>query len=86
MFSQDSNGASDSTPSEVRKRGRYPRTYYTLLTGPWDLDVQSRHSDGALPVKACRAKRENAGLGQDLPGSTIEFQQKAATLRKIPGE
>jgi hypothetical protein len=31
----------------------------------------SQGSDDALPVTAGRAKRENGGLGEDPPGSTI---------------
>jgi hypothetical protein len=31
----------------------------------------SQGSDGALPVTARRAKRENGGLGEDPPGSTM---------------
>jgi hypothetical protein len=30
-------------------------------------------SDGALPVRAGRAKRENGGLGEDPPGSTMTY-------------
>ena len=33
----------------------------------------SQGSDGALPVTARRAKRENGGLGEDPPGSTINL-------------
>jgi hypothetical protein len=32
-------------------------------------------SEGALPVTARRAKRENGGLGEDPPGSTMTYQQ-----------
>jgi hypothetical protein len=32
---------------------------------------QLRSSDGALPTKARRAKRENGGLGEDPPGSPM---------------
>jgi hypothetical protein len=39
----------------------------------------SRGSDGASPVTARRAKRENGGLGEDPPGSTITCQQVLRT-------
>jgi hypothetical protein len=29
--------------------------------------------DGAVPVTARRAKRENGGLGEDPPGSTMAY-------------
>jgi hypothetical protein len=35
----------------------------------------SQNSDGALPVTARRAKRENGGLGEDPPGSTMTYGQ-----------
>jgi hypothetical protein len=46
--------------------------YDDLLTGPSDLDAQSGH-EGGLPVTARRAKRENGGLGEDPPGSTMTY-------------
>jgi hypothetical protein len=36
-------------------------------------------SDQALPVTARRAKRENEGLGEDPPGSTITYLQVLRT-------
>jgi hypothetical protein len=39
----------------------------------------SQASDGALPTTARRAKRENGGLGEDPPGSTITCQQVLRT-------
>jgi hypothetical protein len=33
----------------------------------------SLESDGAVPVTARRAKRENGGLGEDPPGSTMTY-------------
>jgi hypothetical protein len=30
-------------------------------------------SDGALPTTTCRAKRENGGLGEDPPESTMTY-------------
>jgi hypothetical protein len=41
-----------------------------LLTVPriWMLSLDS---NGAVPVTARRAKRENGGLGEDPPGSTM---------------
>jgi hypothetical protein len=35
----------------------------------------SQGSDGDLPVTARRAKRENGGLGEDSPGSTMTYLQ-----------
>jgi hypothetical protein len=70
-------GGSDSAPSEVRKRGSrggYPRKHDDLLTGPSDSDIQSRHLwSSKLQVTARRAKRENGGLGEDPPGSTMTY-------------
>jgi hypothetical protein len=33
----------------------------------------SQGSEGGLPVTARRAKRENGGLGEDPPGSTMTY-------------
>jgi hypothetical protein len=33
----------------------------------------SQGEDGALPATARRAKRENGGLGEDPPGSTMTY-------------
>jgi hypothetical protein len=46
--------------------------YDDLLTGPSDLDVHSRQFR-AVPIIARRAKRENGGLGEDPPGSTMTY-------------
>jgi hypothetical protein len=35
----------------------------------------SQGNYGAVPVTARRAKRENGGLGEDPPGSTIRYKQ-----------
>ena len=62
-----------SVPSEARKRGSgggSPRKYDNILTGPSDLGVQSVME---LYRAACRAKRENGGLGEDPPGSTMTY-------------
>jgi hypothetical protein len=40
---------------------------------------QLQSSDGALPTTARRAKRENGGLGEDPPGSTITYRQVLRT-------
>jgi hypothetical protein len=39
----------------------------------------SQGSDGALPTTARRAKRENGGLGEDPPGSTVTSHQVLRT-------
>jgi hypothetical protein len=39
----------------------------------------SQGSEGALPVTARRAKRENGGLGEDPPGSTMTYKQVLRT-------
>ena len=68
----------------MRKRGSgggSPRKRDDLLTGPSDLDFQSRQwtwifsqgSEGVVPVTARRAKRENGGLGEDPPGSMMTY-------------
>jgi hypothetical protein len=65
----------DSEPSEARKRGSgggSPRKYNDLITGRSDLDV-GQGSYGAVPVRASRANRENGGLGEDPPGSTMTY-------------
>ena len=36
-------------------------------------------SYGAVPMTACRAERENEGLGEDPPGSTMTYQQVLRT-------
>ena len=41
----------------------------------------SQGSDEALPVTGRRAKRENGGLGEDPPGSTITRQQVLRTWK-----
>ena len=33
----------------------------------------SQGSDGAVPATVRRAKRENGGLGEDTPGSTMTY-------------
>ena len=45
------------------------------VLGTW---MFSQGSDEALPVTAGRAKRENGGLGEDPPGSTITHLQVRA--------
>jgi hypothetical protein len=44
----------------------------------------SQGSDGAVPVTARRAKRENGGLGEDPPGSTMNLRgMKMYRTRKM---
>ena len=44
------------------------------------LDVQSMQSGSCkLPVTACRAKRENGGLGEDPLGGTMTYEQVLRT-------
>jgi hypothetical protein len=39
----------------------------------------SQDSDGAVPVTASRAKRENGGLGEDPPGGTMTYHHVLRT-------
>jgi hypothetical protein len=45
----------------------------------------SQGSDGVVPVTARRAKRENGGLGEDPPGSTMTYKQVLRTWMFIQG-
>jgi hypothetical protein len=52
--------------------------HITKHHGTW---MFSQGSDEALPVTGRRAKRENGGLGEDPPGSTITRQQVLRTWK-----
>jgi hypothetical protein len=50
-----------------KKEGTYYQVLWTWMVG---------QGSGALPVTARRAKRENGGLGEDPPGSTITYLRR----------
>jgi hypothetical protein len=63
----------------MRKHGR---VIYKIYEGPSEANpgglgvltwMFGQGSDGAVPVTARRAKRENGGLGEDPPGSTMTY-------------
>jgi hypothetical protein len=65
----------DSAPSKARKLGSGggspgSKMTYQQVVRTW---MFSQGSDGAVPVTARRAMRENGGLGEDPSGSTMTY-------------